>query len=84
MNDAIAEPARLELYPGYGDARARAYEAGAFGVSISGAGPSVVAIVPRGSEEAVGRALEGGYEQGGIAARAHAATVDREGARVVP
>jgi len=41
--DHIAEPARIPLYPGYTDAREAALAAGAFGVAVSGAGPTALA-----------------------------------------
>jgi len=47
MNDEIAEPHRQHLIPGYQDVKRMGLEAGAAGVSISGAGPSVVALVDR-------------------------------------
>ena len=45
MNDEIAEPYRQHLIPGYHDVKRMGLEAGAAGVSISGAGPSLVALV---------------------------------------
>jgi homoserine kinase len=45
MHDEIAEPYRQSLIPGYHDVKRMAREAGAAGVSISGAGPSLVALV---------------------------------------
>jgi homoserine kinase len=47
MNDEIAEPYRQHLIPGYQDVKRMGLEAGAAGVSISGAGPSLVALVDR-------------------------------------
>jgi len=49
MEDQIAEPYRKDLIPGYDDVRRMGIEAGAAGVSISGAGPSLVALVDRDS-----------------------------------
>jgi homoserine kinase len=83
MVDLIAEPPRLPLYPGYAEARSRAYDAGAFGVSVSGAGPSLVGIAPETVAAAVAQALEQGYGRAGITARSHVAHPDREGTRVV-
>jgi homoserine kinase len=83
MNDRIAEPVRAPLYPGYGEARAAALEAGAAGVTVSGAGPTLVAIVPAPASEAVARAFEDAYRRAGFAASAHQARVDEEGARVL-
>ena len=47
MIDEIAEPHRQHLIPGYESVRLMGLEAGAAGVSISGAGPSLVALVDR-------------------------------------
>jgi homoserine kinase len=83
MRDRIAEPARLVLYPGYAPAAAAALEAGAFGVAVSGAGPSLVAIAPKDASPRVGSALVEGFGKAGIAAAVHEAKVDEAGARVV-
>jgi homoserine kinase len=45
MEDQIAEPYRKDLIPGYDDVKRMGLEAGAAGISISGAGPSLVALV---------------------------------------
>jgi homoserine kinase len=47
MEDAIAEPRREKLVPGYKMVRKAALSAHASGVAISGAGPSVVAFVDK-------------------------------------
>jgi homoserine kinase len=83
MADAIAEPARAALYPGYGEARAAGLEAGALGVAVSGAGPSAVALARPGSVDSIGAAMRAAYERRGIAAQVHACEVDALGARVV-
>jgi homoserine kinase len=83
MVDGIAEPARAALHPGYAEARAAGLDAGAIGIAVSGAGPTVVAIVRPGSAGAVGAALQSAYERLGMGAALHAAEVDGLGARVV-
>lgn len=45
VKDAIAEPARMGMIPGYADVKRLAVEAGAVGLTISGAGPSVIALL---------------------------------------
>lgn len=82
MVDRVAEPARIPLYPGYAAAREAALAAGAHGVAVSGAGPTLLAIAPGGAEEAVGRAVVAAYAAGGVAAAVHVAEVDREGAKL--
>eukprot|EP00239_Pterosperma_sp_CCMP1384_P007080 CAMPEP_0197844012 /NCGR_PEP_ID=MMETSP1438-20131217/978_1 /TAXON_ID=1461541 /ORGANISM="Pterosperma sp., Strain CCMP1384" /LENGTH=396 /DNA_ID=CAMNT_0043454537 /DNA_START=463 /DNA_END=1653 /DNA_ORIENTATION=+ len=44
-SDSVIEPARGPLIPGFFDVKKAAIENGAFGCTISGAGPTVVAIV---------------------------------------
>ncbi len=83
LQDAIAEPARAPLYPGYPEARAAALEAGALGVVVSGAGPTVVALAPRMNARPVAHALEAGYASLGIGAKSHVSEVDPQGARVI-
>ena len=83
MIDAIAEPARAGLYPGYAEARDAGLQAGALGIAVSGAGPTVVAIVKLAESNRVGAAMVAAYERRGIPATAHAAEVEALGARVV-
>lgn len=82
MQDRIAEPARVPLYPGYGAAREAALREGAFGVAVSGAGPTLLALAPRGCEEAVSAAVGEAYRRAGFAATRRVAAVDERGARV--
>lgn len=82
MVDRIAEPSRAGLYPGYPEARAAAFEAGALGVAVSGAGPTILAITPEEAAASVAAAFEAAYRGLGIEAHSHAARVDHEGARI--
>lgn len=81
--DHIAEPARAALYPGYAEARAAGLAAGAASVTMSGAGPTVVALVPRAARAKVGEALRSAFGSAGFEAAVHEADVDQQGARVV-
>jgi len=82
MVDRVAEPSRIPLYPGYAQARAAALAGGAFGVAVSGAGPTLLAIVPEGGEDAIGRVVIAAYREAGVAARLHIAAMDAVGARI--
>lgn len=53
MNDCVVEKARKSMIPGYDRVRKAALEAGAAGVCISGAGPSMLAIVDTDETEPV-------------------------------
>lgn len=72
MSDVIVEPTREFMIPGYQQVRMAAMEAGACGVAISGAGPTIIAIVNNDNAEAskVTRAMKEGFKSSG--AKAHA------------
>ena len=82
MVDRIAEPGRVPLYPGYAEAREAALEAGAWGVAVSGAGPTLVALAPEEAAAGVGAAAVSAYEAEAEKATAHVAEVDGQGARI--
>jgi homoserine kinase len=83
MRDAIAEPARASLFPGYAQARAAGLQAGACGVAVSGAGPTVVAVAREPDAEVTAAAMREAYARQGIGAIAQVAQVDEQGARAV-
>jgi homoserine kinase len=83
MRDLIAEPHRRGLYPGSLEASAAGLEAGAAGVAVSGAGPSLVAVSATGSALAVAEAMEAAYRKAGQRATTHCAQPDLLGARLL-
>jgi homoserine kinase len=83
IDDRIADPARIPLLPGFIDAKRAALAAGAFGVSISGAGPSAFAVVSDDRiAHAVATAMRDAYSAAGLECATRVTRVDREGARV--
>ena len=84
MVDEIVEPARKVMIPGYALVRAKAMKAGAEGVCISGAGPSMLAIVDKKKRDPkkVLEAMRVGFEEGGADSTGYVTRVG-EGARVV-
>ena len=72
MNDSVAEPARAPLIPGYTKVKNKALGAGACGITISGAGPAVIAIVDKKRAVAakVAVAMKEGFESDGYEATA--------------
>jgi homoserine kinase len=84
MEDEIAEPYREGSIPGFNRVRRAALEAGAAGVSISGAGPSLIAIVDRKNHEPqiVGRAMIRGFAESNVPATWFAAR-PASGARII-
>ena len=84
--DALVEPVRGPLIPGFGAVKAAAAAAGALGCTISGAGPTCVAIVESeasGERVAAAMGAEFGREGGLAVASARVAALDARGARVV-
>jgi homoserine kinase len=85
MDDRLAEPTRTPLLPGFTDAKRAALEAGAFGCSISGSGPSVFAIVDDVTlGEEVATAMAEAYGRRNVKADWRVARVDEKGARLLP
>ncbi|KAI3956224.1 hypothetical protein MKW98_008742 [Papaver atlanticum] len=84
-SDKIVEPNRAPLIPGMVGVKKAAMDAGAFGCTISGAGPTAVAITD--SEERgkqIGQKMvEAFMTQGNLKASAVVSSLDRVGARVV-
>jgi len=80
--DRLHQPYRASLVPGLRSVFEAALDAGAKGVALSGAGPSVIAFV-EGGAEAVAVAMEGAFNWAGSDARSIIAGLAREGARVL-
>ncbi len=68
MSDQLHQPYRLPLIPGAAAAYEAAYAAGALGVALSGAGPSLLAFAAD-DGAAVGRAMAGAFAAAGLASR---------------
>jgi homoserine kinase len=70
MLDAVVEPARAILVPGYREVKENALNAGACGVAISGAGPAIIAVVNTNKADAskVAEAMEEGFKSAGVSA----------------
>lgn len=84
-SDVIVEPKRAPLIPGMAAVKVAAMEAGAFGCTISGAGPTVVAVIDgeQQGKEIGDRMVEAFLVNGGLRAKATVSKLDRVGARVI-
>ena len=81
LEDRLHEPHRLKLFPWMEDVVAAARAAGALGCVLSGAGPSLLAVVPGDAEaKTVGRAMEEALAHAGISGAARSLEVDTCGA----
>jgi homoserine kinase len=79
MSDAVVEPERAHLIPGYQRVRDNALRAGACGVAISGAGPAMIAIVDKRKADSskVAAAMKEAFASAGLGATAFAAKPGR-------
>jgi homoserine kinase len=70
IDDAIIEPARKHLIPGYDSVKQNAISAGALAVTISGAGPSMIAFLKTSKNaKTVAAAMAKGFKETGIESR---------------
>ena len=77
MNDPVVTPARAELIDGYEAVREAAFDAGATGVTVSGAGPAVLAACHEGDRRAIGSAMLDAFAETGIEARVYRTRIGR-------
>ena len=79
MHDRLHQPQRESLVPGLAAALALPRMSGLLGVALSGAGPSIVALVES-NEEEIGQRIAKGFKVGSTVRKLE---VDNEGCRVV-
>ncbi len=84
LRDLLVEPHRAGLVPGFRAVQAAALAAGAWGCSLSGAGPAVFAVAAAGDAPAVGEAMRRAWAGAGVAAEDRVCVLDHRGARLVP
>ena len=83
-SDSVVEPARAHLMPRLTEVRAAAKQAGALGVVISGAGPTLCAVCDAAdTARAAADVMKAEYNRAGIASSALHCQVGLEGARVL-
>ena len=62
IQDVIVEPARKQLIPGFSKVKSNALKAGALGVTISGAGPSVISFSKKSHNlKKIGKSMKDGF-----------------------
>ncbi|WP_435359179.1 homoserine kinase [Haloarchaeobius sp. DFWS5] len=82
LEEAVVTPARADLITGYDAATTAASEAGATGVTVSGAGPGVLAICRSPDDRrAVASAMLDAFESHGVDARAYQTSIG-QGAQI--
>jgi homoserine kinase len=82
LQDRIHQPYRERLIPGYAAVRSRALQAGAYGLVISGAGPTLLALVNRDQAPAVAEAIHSAWTEDSISAQVRVLSLASQGAMV--
>jgi homoserine kinase len=82
MRDRLHQPQRESLVPGLQDALALPRMPGLLGIALSGAGPSILALVDDNDDE-IGARVASCFEARGIEATIRVLEVDNEGCRVL-
>lgn len=80
MADKLHQPYRQGLIPGYEVVRSAALAAGAYGMVISGAGPTLLALASPKQAGEVAAAMQGAWQAIGVAAEARSLSLDTRGA----
>jgi len=80
LDDRIHQPYRKTLIPGYDEVAAAALDAGAYGLVISGAGPTLLALAPRPQADMVRQALQTTWTDLGQTAVSYALALNTHGA----
>ncbi len=80
LQDRLHQPYRQALIPGYDAVNAAAMKAGAYGMVISGAGPTLLALVDKLHSQAVEAAMLSAWQSTGITATVRSLSLDTQGA----
>lgn len=81
MQDRIHQPYRTSLIRGYDAVRSAAMDSGAFGMVISGAGPTLLALAEAALASKVVEAMAAAWKDEGIMAQVRSLSIDTQGAK---
>jgi homoserine kinase len=82
LTDRLHEPYRAKLIPGFYAVKAAAEKAGAYGTALSGAGPSIIALVKPAAAARVGKAMVAAFRGKGVRSKALVLEIDKKGVQV--
>lgn len=82
LQDRIHQPYRQSLIPGYEAIRQAAIAQGAYGLVISGAGPSLLALTDAAHAGVVGEAIAATWQSLDIQSEIHILKIDHQGATI--
>lgn len=83
LQDRLHQPYRQALIPGYKDVEAAAIGAGAYGMVISGAGPTLLALTDKLHGSGVATAMANAWQRVGISSNVRLLPVDVQGAVIL-
>ncbi|MEH2202593.1 MAG: homoserine kinase [Nostoc sp.] len=81
LQDKLHQPYRKALIPGYDALNIAAVSAGAYGMVISGAGPTLLALADQLHSKAVEAAMLAAWQEEGITAEVRSLSLDTQGAK---
>ncbi|NPA42039.1 MAG: homoserine kinase [Aquificae bacterium] len=81
VEDRLHQPYRSELIRGFDEVLKAGYDAGAYGVFLSGAGPTVCALSPPDEADTVGKAMKEAFEKVGVSSKVLSLKAQEEGAK---
>ncbi len=82
LNDKLHEPYRAPLIKGFHKVKEAALRAGAFGVILSGAGPTILAFARPSLSEQVATAMRSAFKKAGVECKTMKLEIDSKGAVV--
>jgi len=84
VQDALVEPVRAPLVPGFAAVMRAARDAGALGCSLSGSGPSVFAFADSdAAAKRIGGAMRAAFDAAGLPSDVYAGRINTRGATVI-
>jgi homoserine kinase len=84
IHDEISEPTRSTLIPGYNEIKNAALEAGAYGCSISGSGPSIFAFAKsKTGANKVGKAMKTAVLNNGMKVTLYVSKINSVGPKII-
>lgn len=83
LDDRLHQPYREILIQGFQEVKKEAIAAGAYGMVISGAGPTLLALAPKSEVEIVCPAIIKVYENQGIKVKVQSACIDIQGTTII-
>ncbi|EGO64905.1 homoserine kinase [Acetonema longum] len=80
MDDRLHQPYRQQLVPGMPEVLRAAFDAGAFGSALSGAGPCLIAFCDQNADH-IGQCMVDAFQANGITASCMVLSIDTDGAK---